>query len=122
VGGPAAVAARGLGERAALRAFDRGLRDGCRVADAGCLRIDEVQQTALGKRPRAPVAWRALARRSARGPPRREAEAVDLADDGVAGDADLVGDLAAGQSRIDIASKLLDPLLRPGCDHNDVAP
>src|SRR5437763_15785737 len=59
---PAALALRELEQGAALRAFDRRQCDGRRVADARCLRIDEVQRNALWKRPRAPVAWRALAR------------------------------------------------------------
>ena len=112
---PATTALRELEQRAALRALDWRL-DGWR------LRVHQAQEWALGKKPRAPVAWRAIPRRPARGPPRRQAEAMDFADDGIAGDADLVGDLTAGQSRIDKSSELLNPLLGPGCDDHDMAP
>jgi hypothetical protein len=39
---------------------------------------------------------------------------VDFADDGVAGDADLGGDLTAGQAGNDEASELFDALRSPG--------
>jgi hypothetical protein len=40
---------------------------------------------------------------------------VDFADDGVAGNADLGGDLAAAQAGADKVAELLDALRIPGC-------
>ena len=54
-----------------------------------------------------------------RGPFRRQPEAVDLADDGIAGDADLGGDLAAGKSGKDKVAELRDALRSPGFDAHD---
>jgi hypothetical protein len=40
---------------------------------------------------------------------------VDFADDGVAGNADLGGDLTTTQARTDKVAELLDALRIPGC-------
>jgi hypothetical protein len=40
---------------------------------------------------------------------------MDFADDGVAGDADLGGDLTAGQARADKVAELRDALRIPRC-------
>ena len=111
---PAAVAAGKLEQRAALRALDRPVR------------------ASLVARPRPPSSVRASRAASARSASARRAcsaspsasasparpaaavgrkpEAVDLADDGVARNADLGGDLAAGQPRGDVALELLHAL------------
>jgi len=46
---------------------------------------------------------------------------MDFADHGVTADADLGGDLTAGQAGDDKVAKLLDPLRIPGCDRYDTA-
>jgi len=46
---------------------------------------------------------------------------VDFADHGVAGDADLGGDLTAGQAADDEVSELLDALRSPGFDAHQTA-
>ncbi|MGB6798421.1 MAG: hypothetical protein WBE48_18135, partial [Xanthobacteraceae bacterium] len=40
---------------------------------------------------------------------------MNFADDSVAADADLGGDLAAGQTCSDVGSELFDPFWGPGC-------
>ena len=57
-----------------------------------------------------------LASGSSRGrcPRARQAETIHLADDGIAADADLGGDLAAGEPGSDAALELLDALGGPG--------
>ena len=45
----------------------------------------------------------------------RQAQAMELADDGIARDADLGGDLAAGHSRGDVFLELVHALRGPGC-------
>ena len=108
---PAAFARREVEERAALHALHRH-RFACLAADAGRRRKHQAQKLALRRGPRLPGAWRAGTRRR-RGPPRRQAETMDLADDGVTGDADLSGDLAAGQTGGDAVAELFDPLGGP---------
>src|SRR5580693_1296233 len=113
---PMALVLRDLDQRAALCAVDL-----CRVCDgvaddAGRLRADQAQQSARRRHPRVPGAWRARTRRGTRGPRWRQAEAVNLADDGVAGDADLGGDLTAGQAGADAVPELLDALRSPSLD------
>ena len=108
---PATFARREIEQRAALHALDRRRLD-FRAGHARGLRKHQAQELALRRRPRRPDAWRAGTRRR-RGPPRRQAEAMDLADDGVTGDADLGGDLAAGQTGGDAVAQLFDPLRGP---------
>jgi len=87
----------------------------------GRLRESEPQQPALGGSPRVPRARRVRSRRRSRGPLRRQTETMNFADDGVPADADLGGDLAAGQSGHDAAFELLDPFLGPGVDAHRTA-
>jgi hypothetical protein len=108
---PATFARREVEQRATLHALDRRGR-GFRGADARRLRKHQAQILALRRRPRLPGAWRAGTRRR-RGPPRRQAETMDLADDGVTGDANFCGDLAAGQAGGDAVAQLFDPLRGP---------
>jgi len=84
------------------------------------LRVDRAQEAALGKVV-ARSAWVTLARGPRRREPRPDAETVDFADDSIARHADLVGDLAAAQSRIDVSLELIDPLLGPGCVRHGMA-
>src|SRR5580704_5064705 len=113
---PMALVLRDLEQRAALRALDRCQFGGCVGRNAGRLRADQAQQPAMRRDPRVPGAWRARTRRGTRGPRWRQAEAVDFADDGVAGNADLGGDLTAGQAGADAVPELLDALRSPSLD------
>ncbi len=93
---PPACALGKLDQRARL-----DTRDDCASArfarDRGSLRNHQPQKLALRRLPRAAGAGRASARRTARGPPRRQSEPMNFADHGIAGNADLGGDFAAGQ-------------------------
>src|SRR5580700_9726509 len=119
---PMALVWRDLEQRAALRALDRCQFGGCVFDGAGGLRADQAQQPAMRRVPRVPGAWRARTRRGTRGPRWRQAEAVDFADDGVPGHADLGGDLTAGQAGADTVPELLDALRCPGFDAHKKAP
>jgi hypothetical protein len=111
-----ALVLRDLEQRATLRAVDRRRRGSGVLGDAGRFRADQAQQPGRRREPRVPDARRAGARRGTRGPRRRQAEAVDFADDGVPGDADLGGDLTAGQTGDDTVPELLDTLRSPSLD------
>src|ERR1700730_14395993 len=56
-----------------------------------------------------------LRRGCSQAPGARDAEAVHLADDRIAGHPDLAGDLAASEAGTDAAPKLRDPFRGPGC-------
>jgi hypothetical protein len=97
-------------------------RTAMRALDGHCSRVsgdkrrfnrDQSQHLPVGRQPRALAALRAGARQRRRGPPRRQTEAMNFADDSIARDADLGGDLTAGQACVDIISELIDTLRRP---------
>jgi hypothetical protein len=131
---PAARARGKLEQRAGPGAFDgRGRGDIGRVCIGGAVRRstiseDQSQKLTLRRERRTPCARRVFAcgsRREPRhGPTGCQAKPVNFADDGVAADADLGGDLAAAQTCRDAGSELFDPLWGPSCDgHNGlVAP
>ena len=110
---PAAGALGKFGQGAGMRAFDRcAKRDRCDAI--GRLQAGELEHAALRRSPRAAGARRAALRRRTRGPPRRQPQPMDFSDHRVAADADLGGDLAAGQSGDDTMAELLDALRGPG--------
>jgi len=122
---PAAVARGEFEQRAGPGAFDIGGRgDICWVCIGGAagrstVGEDQSQKLTL-RRGRRTSRARPVFACGSRHKPRpgsagRQAEPVNFADDGVAADADLGGDLAAAQTCSDVGSELFDPFWGPGC-------
>lgn len=118
---PAALALRKFDERTRLRTVD-SCAEHDRFAAIRRLRISKPEQPVLGRSPRAAGARRAILRLRTRGPPRRQPQPVNFADDGVSADPDLGSDRAAGQSGDDAVAELLDALRGPGSNTHDQAP
>jgi hypothetical protein len=111
---PAALAVAELEQRTALRPVDCRRCADCGIGDRRRSGADQPQHLPLRRNPRVLGAGRAHPPQRSRGSPRSQTEAMNLADNRVAADADLGGNLAAGQAGADKCAELRNPLRIPG--------